>query len=100
MKNLSVEIISSNGNITKKDEEFSTILTATIKRGGINISESEYSNLTYDLQCSDDGKTWYTLPDSTGERTVQYIEKHNANRYIICYVNEKEVSDGGDTITE
>lgn len=100
MKNVSVEITSSNGNITKAGEDFSTVFIATIKRGGINISESEYSNFTYDWQCSDDGKTWYALPDSTGERTVQYTEKHNANRYIICYVNEKEVSDGGDTITE
>lgn len=100
MENVSVEITSSNGNITKTGEDFSTIFIATIKRGGINISEDEYSNFTYDWKCSDDGETWYTLPDSTGDRTVQYSEKHNANRYIICYVTEKEVSDGGDTITE
>ena len=100
MENISVEITSSNGNITKTGEDFSTIFIATIKRGGININENEYSNFTYDWQCSDDGKTWYALPDSTGERTVQYIEKHDANRYIICYVTEKEVSDGGNTITE
>jgi hypothetical protein len=55
MKTLSVEITSSNGNITKAEEEFSTILIATIKRGGININESEYSNFNYNWQCSDDG---------------------------------------------
>lgn len=100
MNTISVEITSSNGNITKTGEEFTTTLVATIKRGGINVVESEYENYTYDWQCSDDGENWYALPDSTGERTVQYSEEHNSNRYIICYVNEKEVSDGGDTITE
>lgn len=55
MKILTVEITSSNGNITKAEEEFSTILIATIKRGGININESEYSNFSYNWQCSDDG---------------------------------------------
>ena len=100
MKTLSVEITSSNGNITKAEEEFSTILIATIKRGGININESEYSNFNYNWQCSDDGQNWYVLPDSINARKVQYSEIHETNRYIICYVTEKEVSDGGNTITE
>ena len=100
MKILTVEITSSNGNITKAEEEFSTILIATIKRGGININESEYSNFSYNWQCSDDGQNWYVLPDSTDARKVQYSEIHKTNRYIICYVTEKEVSDGGNTIAE
>ena len=101
MNNISVEISSSNGNITKTGEEFSTVLIATIKRGGININETEYSNFIYDWQYSDDGEHWHSLPDSTGERIVQYNDLHKANRYITCYITEKEVSDGGNnTITE
>ena len=101
MNNISVEISSSNGNITKTGEKFSTVLIATIKRGGININETEYSNFIYDWQYSDDGEHWYSLPGSTGERIVQYNDLHKANRYITCYITEKEVSDGGNnTIIE
>ena len=39
MENISVEISSSEGNVGKNDTTFVTTLIATVKRGGIVISE-------------------------------------------------------------
>ena len=64
------------------------------------IKDEEYDNYEYNWLCSSDGVTWSKLPDSDGAtRTVNYNEKHTAQRYVKCEVSEKEVGvDGGDNI--
>ena len=100
LKRVVVELSSSNGNITKFNEDFETIFTVTIKKGGMVIKDEEYDNYEYNWLCSSDGITWSKLPDSDGAtRTVNYNEKHTAQRYVKCEVSEKEVGvDGGDNI--
>lgn len=97
---ITVEITSSAGNVTKYNEAFKSTLTATIKRGGLAISQSDYVNYDFDWQCSDDGERWFKLPDSNNSRFVNYDEIHLTQRYVVCYVTEKEVSDGANTTTE
>lgn len=100
LKRVVIELSSSNGNITKFNEDFETIFTITIKKGGMAIKDEEYDNYEYNWLCSSDGVTWSKLPDSDGAtRTVNYSEKHTAQRYVKCEVSEKEVGvDGGDNI--
>ena len=95
IKHETVEITSSNGNITKLNKVFNTILTATIKRGGIALSDEEHMQYNYNWICSADGEEWITLPDSTNERTVNYEEVHNAQLFIKCEVSKKEESNNG-----
>ena len=96
MNNITVEIISSNGNITKYGENFSTELKAIIKRGGFEIKEQEYSEYKYEWKYSDDGKKWFLVGDSDGTRSVNYTEIHTGQRYIKCFVSKEEVSSNGD----
>ena len=90
LNELTVEITSSKGNITKTGEEFETILTAIIKRGGIAIPKEEYQNYNYEWKYSDDGSNWFDLPDSANSNIVEYSEEHTTQRYIICYISKKE----------
>lgn len=97
MENITVEIISHEGNITKKGEVFNTTLEAIIKKGGITIDDSEYLNYTFQWQYSDDGATWNDIYDDTiiEKNTMQYEATLNSQRYIRCIVTT-EVADSGN----
>ena len=87
LKNEIVEITSSKGYVTKTGKEFETIFTATIKRGGISISESDYSNYSFEWKYRDsEDEEWRILPDSENSRFVTYSEIHYTQRQIKCEV--------------
>lgn len=86
-----VEITSSKGYITIAGKEFKTIFTATIKRGGIDIPDTEYSNYSFKWKCRDsENDEWKDLPDSENSRFVIYSEIHKTQRYIRCDVTKGE----------
>lgn len=88
LKNESVEITSSKGYVTKTGEEFNTTFTAIIKKGGIEISEEEYTNYSFNWLCRDsEEEDWRKLPDSeTNNRFVSYSEIHFTQRQVKCEV--------------
>ena len=85
MQRTTIEISSSNGNITKYNQEFKTIFTVVIKKGGIEITD--YNKYSYQWQYSDDGTEWN---DSTGNtsRTWSYSATHTGQKFIRCLVEE------------
>lgn len=95
--NITVEIVSNNGSITKKGVLFNTTLTAIIKKGDFTITEEEYSNYQFQWQYSDDGEEWFDIyDDSIIEGNIMLYEATlYAQRYLRCIVTT-EVADNGD----
>ena len=95
LKTTTVEITSSNGSITKYGEDFETIFTATIKKGGIALNDEAHNDYDYAWQSSLDGNIWNKLIDSDNSRYVNYNEKHTTQQYVRCLVSKKEVGENG-----
>ena len=95
LKTITIEITSSNGSITKYGEDFETIFTATIKKGGIALNDEAHNGYDYTWQSSLDGSVWNKLIDSDNSRYVNYNEKHTTQQYVRCLVSKKEVGENG-----
>lgn len=92
LKQIVVEITSSNGNITKYGDEFVTTFTAIIKKGGLAIKEEEYADYKFQWCYSDNGKDWIFIYDGkkeedySGTHILEYSDQFTKNRYIKCKV--------------
>ena len=89
LKKIVIEITSSNGNIVKTGETFTTTLTATVKKGGLILKEDELNNYTYDWQDSTDGDEWETILEGKGEYFFSY-SPDSIKKYIRCIVTIDE----------
>ena len=97
MENISVEISSSEGNVGKNDTTFVTTLIATVKRGGIVISEQEYSKCTFFWYYQDPETEWIKINEEgiVGDNTYDdYSFKLKDKRYFKCEVH-MEVEESG-----
>ena len=98
MENVSVEISSSEGNVGKNDTTFVTTFTATVKRGGIAISESEYSKCTFFWYYQDPETGWIKINEEgiLGDNTYDnYSFELKDKRYFKCEVH-MEVEESGN----
>lgn len=85
---LTVEVRSSNGNITHYNKSFTTELKAYAYIGNIAFSESEYANYNYAWEESDDGSAWSSIAGKIA-RTWSYSATLTAQKYIRCKMTKK-----------
>lgn len=89
LNTLEVEVSSSAGTIIKTGEVFTTTLSATIYRGNIPLSSSEYANYTILWWYSLDGASWSALSNNgvqcSGRTATVNID---SAYYIKCTLNE------------
>ena len=99
IEHYTVEISSSNGNITESGASFSTTFIATVKKGGIELTDKQYGECSYKWLGSADGDNWLTISnEGKGARIYEYKDNSPSNNYFIkCMVTLPQV---GDTSNE
>mgnify|MGYP000836388393 FL=1 len=85
---ITIEITSSSGNVSKKGQEFSTVLTAIGKHGNIPFTDEDYNNYTYKWESSTDSLTWTVIQGAT-TRIYTYSATLTDKLYLRCRFVEK-----------
>lgn len=86
---ITVEIESSNGNVSYYNQEFSSTLTAMGYIGNVRLAEEDYIKYTYQWQSSDDGAIWTDIENATN-RVLEYVQTLTSQKYIRCIMLHKE----------
>ena len=85
---ITIDITSSSGNVSKKGQEFSTVLTAIGKHGNIPFTDEDYNNYTYKWESSTDSLTWTAIQGAT-TRIYTYSATLTDKLYLRCRFVEK-----------
>lgn len=80
---ITVSVVSSNGNISYYNTEFSTTLTAMASIGNVPLTAEDYDDYSYNWQASSDGVQWESLENGNA-RTFEYTATLQSGLYIRC----------------